>query len=161
MKRFVLFFLCMSCFLVNVSAKTSFRKGDTLYVSVKTSELKSSSGRFSSKVADVNYGDCVTVLESDDKSTQVKLANGTSGWISTGSLTKKKIVKSNGSNVKASTKEIALAGKGFSAESEKAYRADNSKLDYSKVDAMEKISVSEKDLKNFVKDGQLNDGGSK
>ena len=160
MKKFVLFFICFVSLVTSVVAKTSFREGETLYVSVKSSELKSCTGRFSSTVAKVSYGDSVTVLVAEDKNTKVKLSDGTSGWIATGSLTKKKIVKSSsGSTVKASTNEIALAGKGFSEEAENAYKTTNSTLDYSKVDEIERISVSDKDLQNFIENGELSDGG--
>ena len=90
------------------------------------------------------------------------MTDGTIGWIATGSLTKKKIVKSSGgSTVKASTSEIALAGKGFSGESEKAYKSANVALDYAKVDEIEKISVSSDDLQDFIEVGNLSDGEEK
>ncbi|MCR5763231.1 MAG: hypothetical protein K6G00_07615 [Treponema sp.] len=160
MKNFLVLFICFISLSAGVFAKTSFREGEILYVSVKSTELKAGTGRFSSTVAKVNYGDRVTVLQPENKNTKVKLSDGTSGWIATGSLTKKKIVKSSGgSTVKASTSEIALAGKGFSEEAENAYKTKNSTLDYSKVDEIETISVSDKDLQNFISNGELSDGG--
>ena len=160
MKKIVLFIFCMVCLTVAVAAKSTFKDGDTLYVSVKSAAVKSGSGSFSSTVANVGYGDVVTVIKAGDKNTQIKLSDGKTGWVSTGSLTKKKIVKSsNGSTVKASTKEIALAGKGFSAQSETAYKTQNSTLDFSKVDEIEKITVSDSVLQDFIADGNLKDGG--
>ncbi|MBR1912196.1 MAG: hypothetical protein IJ828_07555 [Treponema sp.] len=160
MKKYIAFFICFLCLAAGAVAKTSFREGETLYVSVKSSELKNGTGRFASKVAKVTYGDRVTVLQPEDKNTKVKLSDGTIGWIATGSLTRKKIVKSSGgSTVKASTSEIALAGKGFSDESEKAYKSSNSALDYAGVDEMEKISVSSEALQSFIETGNLSDGG--
>ena len=160
MKKFIISFICFISLAACVFAKTTFRDGETLYVSVKTAAVKSGTGSFSSTVTNVEYGDVVTVLKPGDKTTQIKLSNGKTGYISTGSLTKKKIVKSsNGSTVKASTKEIALAGKGFTAQSESAYKTQNSNLDFSKVDEIEKVSVSVSELQTFIKDGSLKDGG--
>ncbi len=160
MKKIVLLLLC--AFLCGSAfAKTSFKKGQTVYVAVKKSAVKSGTGFFASKTANVAYGDVLTIVTTGDKKTQVKLNSGKTGWIATGSLTAKKILKSStGSTVRASTDELALAGKGFSEEAENAYKAANKKLDFSKVDEIEKIVISDSELQAFISEGHLKEGGA-
>lgn len=160
MKKVILVLLCaLSCTVV--FAKTSFKKGQTVYVAVKQSAVKSGTGFFASTAASVTYGDQLVIITAGDKKTEVKLSDGKTGWIATGSLTAKKIVKTaTGSTIRASTDELALAGKGFSEEAENAYKAANKKLDFSKVDAIEKITVSESEVQDFIKEGHLNAGGA-
>ncbi len=122
----------------------------TFYVAVKTANVKAKDSNSSKTVASVSYGDAVTVVDEGTKWTQVKLSNGTTGWLNSSSLSKRKIVAS--SKVSTDAKEIALAGKGFgdgiSAESD-------SKGNYSAVDAVEKNSVTEKENTAFKTNGGL------
>lgn len=138
----------------------SFKAGAKLYVSVKSTELRSDAGLFAKTVGAVSYGDNVVVIESGSKKTKVHLASDSSvaGWISNGSLTNKKITKTGGGTVNASSNELALAGKGFSAEAEKAFRSSNGKLNYDEVDKIEKITVSEPELSSFISEGHLKGG---
>ena len=155
-KRLFSIFLCLFVALACAQA-ASFKKGDTVYVSAKTGVLKDSSGNFGKDVAKVSYGDSLKVLSVSGKKVQVKLSDGSAtGWISSGSLTKKKIVKtSSQTSVNANAKELALAGKGFSEESEGVYSASNSDLDFSAVDAIEALTVSESDMESFISEGHL------
>lgn len=162
MKKFFVF--CITSVLMSAwcAFAVTYMKGANVYVSVKQTELRSGTGRFSSVLSVLEYGDSLVVVESGDKNTKVRMSDGQEGWVSTHALTKKKITKSgDGDAAKASTKEIALAGKGFSEESEKAYQQANSTLDFSKVDEIEKISVPDEVLDEFITDGKLNDGGWK
>ncbi|MBQ2314708.1 MAG: hypothetical protein II187_07365 [Treponema sp.] len=132
-----------------------FAASSQQWVSAKKVELKSGSDWFATTVATVSYGDEVTVLSTSGKWAEVQLASNKSkkGWIPTSSLTKKKIVASNG-KVSANAKEIALAGKGFSSSLEDEYKGET-KTDYAQVDAMEKISVSAAEQKKFIENGNL------
>ena len=83
-----------------------------------------------------------------------------SGWISSNSVTKKKIVKtSGGGKVSASSSELALAGKGFTEESEKVVESADGEMDYSKVDAIERVTVPDTELESFIIDGHLQGAG--
>ncbi|MBQ4378952.1 MAG: hypothetical protein II821_07140 [Treponema sp.] len=138
----------------------SFKNGAKVYVSVKSAVLKDGTGLFAKSVGKVSYGDNLIVVESGSKKTKVRLSSNSSlaGWIPNGSLTTKKISKSGGSSVNASSNELALAGKGFSAEAEKAFKSSNGNLDYAKVDEIEKITVSENELSEFITEGHLRGG---
>jgi hypothetical protein len=52
-----------------------------------------------------------------------------------------------------SSNEVAMAGKGFSPDTEAEYKKGG--LDYSMVDAMEKINVPINDLSEFITEGRL------
>ncbi len=157
LKKFLLFAMLLSAAGIFAA---SFKKGSKVYVSVKTAELKSGTGFFSDSVCEVSYGDVLTVIESDSKMTRVSPVSkpSVSGWIANGSVTSKKITKKSGSAVNASSGELALAGKGLSAEAEKAFKSSGAKLNYAEVDRMEKITVSDTDLADFIKEGQLKGG---
>ena len=51
--------------------------------------------------------------------------------------------------------ELALAGKGFSADTEKAFKNSGNNLNYDLIDETEKITVSEEELNQFIKEGNL------
>jgi uncharacterized protein YgiM (DUF1202 family) len=147
MKKFFFVLLC----LLAAGWLFAQKKGDTMYVSVKTADLKNGTGFFAKKTATVAYGDQVTVLAVNGKWAQVQ--SGTkSGWISSANLTSKKIVAQGSGS--ASAKELALAGKGFSEEVEQEYKTGQN-LDYSQVDALEKVKVSDEDLLSFIQEGRL------
>lgn len=137
----------------------SFKKGSNVYVNVKTAQVKNGTGLFAKEVASVSYGQNLVVVQTSGKKTQVSIPSANiTGWISTGSLTSKKISGTSGSYVAASQSELALAGKGFSAEAEKAFKTSNANLDYSDVDEIEKITVSNSELEQFIIEGKLAGG---
>lgn len=153
-KRFLALAVCaatLNAFCAGFSA------GKTVYVSVKSANLKSGTSSFSKNMEKVFYGNSGTVVQSNSKQTKIQLPSGATGWISNGSLTSKKIVASSGT-ARISSSELANAGKGFSAEAENAFKSSNTNLDYADVDAMEKITVSDTELQNFITEGRLNGG---
>lgn len=143
----------------SVAFTATFKTGATAYISVKTAALKAGTGFFAKKTGAVTYGDSVIILETKSSKSKVRLSSNPSvtGWIQNGSLTNKKITKS-GSSVNASSSELALAGKGFSAEAENAFKSSNGNLSYDEVDRIEKITVSESELSAFITEGHLNGG---
>ncbi|MBQ5400934.1 MAG: hypothetical protein IIU15_06955 [Treponema sp.] len=157
MKKKLLLAACL--FMIAASAFAGqFKKGQTLYVSTKTVTLKDGSGNFAKNVGTLTYGDQVKVLAVSGSKVQVQLSTNskTSGWVTEGSLTKKKITKtSSGGKVSASTKELALAGKGFDEESEGVYAASHSNLNFDLVDRIESINVSDYELEKFISEGHL------
>lgn len=152
--------LCATTLFACALFATSFKPNATVYVSVKSSSLKSSTGFFAKKTATVTYGDALIVLESNSKKSRVRLSSNASvtGWIPNGSLTSKKITKSGSTSVNASSNELALAGKGFSEAAEKAFKSSNTNLNYAEVDRVEKITISDSELSSFVTEGHLNRG---
>jgi uncharacterized protein YgiM (DUF1202 family) len=125
--------------------------GSTLYVAVKSADVKNGTGFFSRNIETLKLGDTVTFVSVNGKWAQVRTAKQT-GWVLRDSFSTRRVVASSS----ATASEVALAGKGFSAQAETVYRSDG--LDYSQVDAMEQIVVPIEELEGFVSDGRLNGG---
>jgi len=129
------------------------KKGDTVWISSKSADLKSSTGFFANTTGSLQMGTKVTVLQVNGNWAQVSsTANASmSGWTALSNLSSRQIVSSG---TGASASEIALAGKGFNQEVENSYKANGS-LDYTGVDKTEAIKVSRDELYKFVTDGRL------
>ena len=88
-----------------------------------------------------------------------------SGYIHSSAVTERKVKLGSGESVGggASADEVTLAGKGFNAQVEKSYGEKNgAAVNFSGVNAMERRSVGEGDLFDFLRAGGLiADGGSK
>jgi hypothetical protein len=138
-------------------------KDSTMYVAVKTASLKSSAWFFAPSLEPtLAYGTAVNILDVSGQWVEVQSTSPeVRGWIQTTSLTSKRITATS-SATSASAKEIALAGKGFNEEVENTYRSENTNLDYSPVDEMEKLVIPKELLKNFIDEGRLkSDEGGK
>lgn len=152
MKKVILF-----VFLLGVSVFSLFAEvGDTNYVAVEKSYIKSSTWFFAKKVGSVTYGDEVEIIAEKGNWVKVALVEKPSitGWIAEKSLTSKKIVIRNDKKLSTSTEELALAGKGFSKEVEDSYK-QNKNLDFSLVDAMEMQTLSDDEIIDFIVEGSL------
>ena len=149
-KNFTIFILLILC-LCSVFAKT----GTKMYVKVEEAVLKESPSFWGRNGASVFYGEEVVVLEEKNswKKVQLVIDSSVSGWISESSLTKKRIVAS-GNRVSASTEELALAGKGFTAEIEAEYKKQAS-LNYDAVDKLETNLISFDKVLDFMAAGKL------
>lgn len=86
-----------------------------------------------------------------------------SGYIHASAVTTRKSnVSSGGVGGAATADEVTLAGKGFNAQVEKTYGANNASANFKAVDAMERRSVSESAVMEFLRSGGLlAEGGSK
>ena len=146
MGRFFLLLVCVTslCAPVFSQFRDSIR-----YVSVRTVVLKESAGFFGREIGTLSLGDEVTTIREDGKWTEIRAGN-LSGWVTTVSLSARRIVPS-GAAITAT--ELALAGKGFSQDIEVEYRKNG--LDYSMVDSMESVSISQGELLDFVTEGRL------
>jgi hypothetical protein len=155
MKRVVLMFV-MVLFASGFAAAQASR-GGTMYVAVKTTALKSSTGFFAGTKGNLNYGDRVTVLQINGKNAEVRSAanSSLSGWTPLANLSAKQIVSGNSST--ASAREVALAGKGFNQEVENSYKSKGN-VNYADVDKVEAIKTNEASLKKFLEDGRLSMG---
>jgi len=127
--------------------------GSIMYVAVKTTDLNSSHGVFADNLGVLNLGDTVTLLGSTGKWAEVRVNNSLTGWVAMSSLSAR-LIKNSDQSVTA--KEVALAGKGFSSETEVEYRKNG--LDYSIVNTIETENVSKNDLKKFIQEGRLSSG---
>lgn len=155
-------FVCISVFSGDKNPKV-------MYVAVEEADVKEKPSLFSKTKEIFLYTQKVIVLETKGNWTKVRLPDAedkdsqndiqdeiVQGWISSGSLSKKRIAQ--GKRLSASTDELALAGKGFSSEIEDIYRK-NSELDYESVDRIENSKSTNASLDaliGFIKDGKLN-----
>lgn len=131
--------------------------GENVYVAIKQSELKEGKGAFDKVITRLPYGTELYIKEATGKWFKVETTEGKklTGWVPVSSVTSRKIVASkSGKKVSASADEIALAGKGFNSQVEEEYKT-NKKLDYSKVDEMEKFVLPDAEIKKFVVEGKL------
>lgn len=135
-------------------------------VQYKTADLKEKPSPFGALTGALAYGDRVLVLEQSGPWCHVKKAtNGeATGWLHISALTEKHIVLKAGddTSTRASSDEVAIAGKGFNKQVESQYKAGNAKLDFATIDKMEKIKIPLKDLGAFVEEaGLVGNGGAK
>ena len=156
MKKILVMF-CMGLFVAASAMQAQAIKGGTMYVAVKTIELKSSTGFFASAKGTLAYGATVTVLQINGKWAEVRSAanSSVSGWTTILNLTAKRIV--SGATTGATANEVALAGKGFNQEVENAYKTKGS-LNYADVDWTEAQKVPIQELQDFIVEGRLFQG---
>lgn len=86
------------------------------------------------------------------------------GYIHQSAVTAKKVHIAAGGSVggTATAEEVTLAGKGFNAQVEKSYGSRNASADFGAVDSMERRTVGESALFDFLRaGGLLSEGGSK
>ena len=150
MKKLILFLLTI---LFVCSAVFAQADRNTRYVAVRSTELKSSTGFFAATVGTLSLGDAVTLISESGKWSQVR-SGAVTGWVASSEISVRRVVAANNTGVSAS--EVALAGKGFSAENEAEHR--RSGADYSMVDLMEQTTVPPADLLRFIDDGRLKKG---
>jgi uncharacterized protein YgiM (DUF1202 family) len=114
-------------------------------------------------VTKVAYGDRVEVMDNKNGWSKARPAGAKqSGWIHDSALTHKKIVLTAGqSDVAqgATGDEIALAGKGFNEQVEQEFKEKNPQLDFKMIDQMEKIVVSDSQMRQFLEAGRVNPQG--
>jgi uncharacterized protein YgiM (DUF1202 family) len=131
-------------------------------VQVRTGQLRDKPGFLSKVVGELEYGDQVDLKGEQGDWLQVKsVGDGRAGWMHSSALTVREIVLNpTDKDVQsaASSDELALAGKGFNKQVEDRYRKQT-RLDYRRVDEMEKIVVPPKYIREFILVGRL--GGTK
>jgi uncharacterized protein YgiM (DUF1202 family) len=155
MKKLVIVF-CLTLFIIGFAA-AQVSTGGTLYVAVKSVALKSSTGFFAGTRGTLNYGDRVTVLQVSGRFVEVRSAanSSLSGWTASANLSARQIISGNTNT--ASAREVAAAGKGFDQEVEDTYRSRGN-LNYADVDSVERLTVNEADLRQFLEEGRLSMG---
>jgi len=131
-------------------------------VQVKNGQIRKSPSFLGDVLATANYGEQVEVTAQQGAWMQVRKTGGVAGWMHQSALTRKPIVMNSGGApvaTGASGDELALAGKGFNADVEAKFRAENKMLDYATVDRMERQKVSPQDIRGFLIEGGLVEEG--
>ena len=133
--------------------------GDILFVQVRDAELRSSPGFLSTIVSRLEFGDEVSYQETRSGFIQVSIDDGqTSGWIHEGAIAENKTtdlqLQGESTTRQVTSREIALAGRGFSETLEDEYGTDND-LDFAAVDDLEAFRIDPQEMVGFVEDAQL------
>jgi len=130
--------------------------GQLLTVQVQEAYLRKSASFTSGQSAKLFYGDTVTVLQEKGDWYQVSRAD-TTGWMHNSAIASGRAatLAAGSANVsaKANEREVSMAGKGFNAEVERAYRATRPE-GYAKVDAMLRTNYSPSALETFLAAGR-------
>jgi uncharacterized protein YgiM (DUF1202 family) len=155
MKKLSIFF-CLVLFVAGFAA-AQVSRGGTLFVAIRTVDLKSGTGWFASNRGRLNYGDQVTVLQVSGKFVEVRSTANPSltGWTASANMSTRPVVA--GATGTATAREVALAGKGFNQEVEDSFRAQND-LNFDDVDRVEAITVDMGVLRRFLEEGRLSLG---
>lgn len=128
-------------------------------VQVREGQLRSAPSYLSRILQTLPYTQRVTILETSGDWLQVQpLDTATKGWMHQSSLTRKKLALSAGdqdAETGVSTEEQALAGKGFNAQVEKAFKQRNEATRFDWVDRMENLDISIQAIQQFLKAGGL------
>ena len=132
--------------------------GALMSVELKKADVRDTPSFFGNVVGSLNYGDRVSVDQQNGAWYRITKADGTPvGWLHSSALTRKTVDMKAGTaaHTGASSGEMALAGKGFSADIEKEFKANHKDIDFRWVDRMETIKIAPATLKAFAKDGNL------
>ena len=127
-------------------------------VQVKQCVLRSNPTFLGSIVTKLDYGDRVEVNEEQNSWVKVSPVGGQPGWVHVSALSEKEIVLNpNSRDIEeaASSDEIALAGKGFNKQVEEKFKQDNRDIDFTWVDRMEVMVVSQNEIQDFIIQGGL------
>lgn len=127
-------------------------------VQVQTTPLRAKPAFLSESVVSLTYGQTVDAFGKQGAWSQVRTPTGQVGWVHESALAPKRIQWVPGAaagTAGASSDEMALAGKGFSDQVEKQYRANNAAMDYAWVDKMAAVKVELSEVTKFVAEGGL------
>ena len=129
---------------------------EPLFVSVKSTKLRNQPLHWAASQQRLSYGTKITALDNDNGWFKVQTAEGKTGFIHQSAVTEREIILKDkqDDNVAHDKSDVVIAGKGFSKEVEKKF-ASGSSLNFSAVNRMERRTVQDKELANFVKEGKL------
>lgn len=140
----------------------SIAGADTVFVQVQSSKLRRLPSQWAPGVTDLKFGDALITSANEGGWLKASI-NTQEGFVHSSAVTSRKIVLSSKqktlADVAVDDSEVYLAGKGFNANIEKQHAKREQSADYSSVDRMQQNSkISERDLKTFIVEGELNQG---
>ncbi len=141
--------------LCGLATLTGAAKPREMSVQVRNGQVRATPSFLGQIVGTLDYGDRVQIVETQGAWQRIESGKA-SGWMHESALTKQKIVLAAGDTDvggAATTEEIAMAGKGFSAEVEAEYRKQNTDIDFAWIDRMETMEVSLKKITDFLREG--------
>ncbi|KPJ49446.1 hypothetical protein AMJ40_05450 [candidate division TA06 bacterium DG_26] len=133
----------------------------TITIKVKETRVRSSPRFYAKSIYDAKSGDRLQKIGELQGWYKVVTPDGETGWVHSSAVETRKLELSSGEWVEqeASPDEVALAGKGFNEEVEAEYRKTHQELDYTLVDRMEKIEVTDSEMLEFLREGRLGEYG--
>lgn len=147
--------LILALFAVLLLVTTAWAVSKTLTVQVREVQMRTAASFTSGLGSTLHYGQVVSVLESKGSWYHVDSGSG-QGWVQQSALTDQRIgLSAGGQDVGAGVgdREVTMAGKGFNAQTEQAYRADHPD-GYAKVEEMLRFNYPPDVLAAFLRDGQ-------
>lgn len=130
---------------------------ETAKVITKMNSVREDCKFFSPVRTKVKLNDILEIISIENDWLRVKFG-GVKGCIHKSAIEEKKFDLSGltGTQSKgASSDEVALAGKGFNPEVEKAFKGKHPELDFHKVDEIEGYKITEENIRKFIKNGEL------
>ncbi len=145
---------CISVIVVLFSSEA--RAQDLVSVQIKEAKLRSKPQHWAPAVETLRYGDPLIKIKEEGAWTQVTKSKKT-GYLQSSAISGKQIMLSTASlgSVKADAGEVVLAGKGFSKSTEEEYARNNSAANFSAVNKLEQLKVSDAEMQQFVAAGKL------
>jgi uncharacterized protein YgiM (DUF1202 family) len=148
-----------------VAAALAAESGRMMSVQVKSTPVRETPSFVGKAIATLSYGDRVEVLETQGVWLKVRSPDAT-GWTHNSALSTKRVTLRSGQDTaqaRASSDELALAGKGFNSDVESEYKKQHRNIDFTPIDRMEKTRVSPSEIQAFFKAGGVmpREGGAK
>ena len=132
--------------------------GRQLTVQVMSAKIRKEAKFWAPAVATAEAGQKVEEAGRAGAWVEVVTAAGARGWVHESAVTYEAVRLSGGSRTadrSTSTKDVSLAGKGFTEEVEEQYKAQNRELDFEAVDAMSALVVTDAEIEAFLQEGRL------
>ncbi len=130
---------------------------ETARVITKENAIRQECRFFSPVRAQVKYDDQLTILAKEGDWYRVSF-KGVRGCIHKSAIQERRFELTGVRGTQgqpASKDEVSLAGKGFNPQVENSFKNKNPQLNFSLVDRIEEYTVSEENLRMFIKDGGL------
>jgi hypothetical protein len=127
---------------------------------VRDAVLRDSPSFLGKAIGAIASGESITLVREEGAWAGVQFS-GTQGWLPVSALRTHAVSLGAGSSraaAGADSSEVALAGKGFTQQTEASFRAAQSGLDYATVDMMAGFSVPPEDCEIFLRTGREGGG---
>ncbi len=138
---------------------TAFAENSKLSVQLKETKLRSRPQVLGSIVASLRNGEELEKLSDEEAGwLKVKTRAGATGFVHVTAVSSKKLSltsKISSGSTTASASDVQNAAKGFDKETERQLAMKDAALNYSAVNAMEQLKVSQNQVVEFLKSGDL------
>jgi hypothetical protein len=147
--------------LLGLCLMTSAALAATVKVITQEAVIRKDKRFFSPAILRVPYGSVIQEVAREGDWLRVSY-QGKQGWVHISAVREQKFSLSSlagGQAQETSQEEVALAGKGFTPEVEKAFRDKNPKMRYDLVNQVQSYKVDEQKLQAFLQAGSLKEPG--